>query len=72
MTVLWSTNSYSLQISEFSDARNMLIDFDDDNLVDLVTSQQDDQLHIYFSEAGVNKKIILEREKNFFKKKFFD
>ena len=61
-------SAHALQVSEFSDKENMLIDFNDDNKVDVVTSQKDGKLTIFYLNNNEKKKIIFYKTKRVFTK----
>ena len=48
----------------------MLIDFNDDNKVDVVTSQKDGKLTIFYLNNNEKKKIIFYKTKEFLPKDF--
>ena len=48
---------HAIQVSEFSDKDNMLIDFNDDEKVDVVTSQKGGKLTIFYLDNNEKKKM---------------
>ena len=68
--LLISNPALSIQFSKFEEKNRLLIDINDDELVDIVTSQEKGSLVIYFKNNNEVNKIKLLRNESLTSKQF--